>query len=312
MTNLRQLSTCIICFLSIPYTEPEPVFASDTFSQFCKYPAHFGKGEIEGTARCTVTYPKRTENKQDAADFCRKTSQYAVVSSKEGAKTVCVYEKEYVCDEHEQDIFDHCFVVKKPTGEPFSPDACPEGYSLHVITCKEEIQWASVIFQKYPKVWTGNVGKSADFLKPTKPHKPRKRDAEDTKNDEKPVFIALKDGYRDKTKRGQAYYGETNMQLPYLCSREADPFEEKIEEDNKHLGSLGFDIYSITGKDGQNRSYMSFTKMYAVESSRYEADFKNIHKACKVVKGHVATREDFETEDDYRKVLAKVRGQDCV
>ncbi|EYC14219.1 hypothetical protein Y032_0041g408 [Ancylostoma ceylanicum] len=129
-------------------------------------------------------------------------------------------------------------------------------------------------------------------------------DAADTKNDDlPPIFIAVRDGFGDKTKRGSAYYGEKHLQFPYLCSRPAHAFEETIEDDNNHMKDIGFDIYSIKDKDGTTRSFISFTKMFAVDASRYEADFKDLHKACKAVKGHIAAREDFETEAEYRKVL---------
>ncbi|EYC14203.1 hypothetical protein Y032_0041g399 [Ancylostoma ceylanicum] len=76
-----------------------------------------------------------------------------------------------------------------------------------------------------------------------------------------------------------------------------------IEDENDHMKDIGFDIYSIKDKDGTTRSFISFTKMFAVEASRYEADFTDLHKACKAVKGHIAMREDFDSEEDYKKVL---------
>ncbi|RCN50169.1 hypothetical protein ANCCAN_03774 [Ancylostoma caninum] len=70
------------------------------------------------------------------------------------------------------------------------------------------------------------------------------------------------------------------MQLPYLCSREADPFEETIQDDSEFLRALGFDVFSIRDKNGRNHSYVSFNKFFAVESSKYEADFSELHKVC--------------------------------
>ncbi|EYC14218.1 hypothetical protein Y032_0041g407 [Ancylostoma ceylanicum] len=176
MTSFWIVSTCILCFLLTPSTKPDPVFAQDTFSQFCKYPGQFGQGEMQGTTKCIVKYPKGTNSKQEASDFCRKLSPYTTTASKEGKPTTCTYEKEYVCKEHEEDIFDHCFVIKQPTGEPFSPDACPEGYTLHVLQSKEEFQWIAVVFEKYSKLWVGNIGNSANFLKPTERPKVKKRE----------------------------------------------------------------------------------------------------------------------------------------
>ncbi|RCN51208.1 hypothetical protein ANCCAN_02569 [Ancylostoma caninum] len=84
--------------------------------------------------------------------------------------------KEYLCEEHEENIREHCFVIKESNGEPFSPDACPEGYSLHVVTTKDEIKWALLLFgPKYNGAWIGNSAKSAGWLQPQQPYKPRKR-----------------------------------------------------------------------------------------------------------------------------------------
>ncbi|KAL6725345.1 hypothetical protein Aduo_007404 [Ancylostoma duodenale] len=287
---------------------PSSVSDSGTFVRFCMHPALLGKGALEGSAKCTVKYPKKTREKQAAVEFCTKVSPYPISSSKEGSPTTCVYQKEYTCDDHEEEIFDHCFVVKPPNGEPFSRAACPEGYSLHVVTTKDEMKWATVLYDSiYSGLWIGNTESSAGFLRPQEPYKPRKRDtAKDTGKEERPIFFRLKDGYRDKTKRGRSYYGQPKMQLPYLCSREADAFEETIENDGEFLKALGFDVFSVTDKDGRKRFYVSFNKMFAVKSSKYEADFSELHKVCSVVRGHVATREDFEKEEDYQKVLSRV------
>ncbi|EYC14185.1 hypothetical protein Y032_0041g387 [Ancylostoma ceylanicum] len=176
MTRFWLVSICILCLSLVPSTEPDPVIAQDTFSQFCKHPGQFGQGEMQGTTKCIVKFPKGTKTAKEAAEFCRKLSPYTTTSSKEGKPTVCTYEKEYVCEEHEENLFDYCFVVKKPTGEPFSRDACPEGYTLHVLHSKEEFQWIAVVYEKYSKLWVGNAGSSADFLKPTERPKIKKRD----------------------------------------------------------------------------------------------------------------------------------------
>lgn len=55
-----------------------------------------------------------------------------------------------------------------------------------------------------------------------------------------------------------------------------------VEADNQFLHSLGFDMMTVKGRDGRNRSFILFNKMYPVESTKYEADFSNLHKACRV------------------------------
>ncbi|RCN50168.1 hypothetical protein ANCCAN_03773 [Ancylostoma caninum] len=89
--------------------------------------------------------------------------------------TRSVIDKEYTCDDYEEEIFDRCFVLKQPNGEPFSRDACPEGYSLHVVTTRDEMKWATVLYgSKNSGLWIGNTGSSAGLLQP-QPYKRRKR-----------------------------------------------------------------------------------------------------------------------------------------
>ncbi|EYC19020.1 hypothetical protein Y032_0025g1120 [Ancylostoma ceylanicum] len=116
---------------------------SDTFVRFCQAPANYGKGKLEGTTKCTVTYShKQTKDDTQAENFCTQGTPYRITSFTKGKPTICVYEKDYSCEAHEEDIGENCFLVHEKEG-PFDPDACPDGYDLHVFEDRGELKWCT-------------------------------------------------------------------------------------------------------------------------------------------------------------------------
>ncbi|KAL6725624.1 hypothetical protein Aduo_007663 [Ancylostoma duodenale] len=277
---------------------------SDTFIRLCQKPGLRGKGKLEGTTKCTITFPYKKTNDDSAAEkFCTIVTPFPVQSYTKGTPTICVYEKRYRCNAHEEDINDTCFIVHTKDG-PFDPDACPDGYSLHVFTDRQQLKWVAVLLgEEYKATWVGNKGTDAAVLKPEEPPRRRKRDAKDN---DRPIWVRLNKYPSDRTKMGHAYYGGTHFKLPYLCSREATPFEESEEEDNEFLQKLGYDIEIVTMKDGKKRGYIFLHVMLPVEATEFEANFTELHKACDAVDGYVATREDFDSEKSYKDILTKL------
>ncbi|KAK6751760.1 hypothetical protein RB195_003281 [Necator americanus] len=300
MTNRYHLRMFALCFLLAPYITPE----SETFIRFCASPSFRGKGALENNAFCTVDYPKKSDNNLKAEEFCAKASPYTFVEAVPGKSTRCVFVREYVCEDYEEDLYDNCFIVKRLNQGSFSPNACPKEYSLHVISGRMELQWIYVLFKKYPRVWVGNKGNSALVLKPKVRKRTRKGD-KNSENSEGPIFVQLAKGSFNGPRRGEAFFGNPKDEVPYyLCSRKAEAFQETFAEAGENLEVLGFESGSFTGKNGESLYVVNFGNLHAVEAKRYEANFKELHSTCRILQnGFVAARDDFKDMDSFHKAL---------
>ncbi|VDM67008.1 unnamed protein product [Strongylus vulgaris] len=193
-----------------------------------------------------------------------------------------VVEKGYTCDDHEEELFDNCYIVVEKDG-PFTRDACPEGYSLHILESKQEFKYISAIYDNsYQKLYIGNTGDNAKWLNVQTP-KPLRRRARDDSGGDKPIYVRIKSGpNRDGTVRGGAYWGPAKKNLPYLCSRPAIPYEETSQDFDEHLKQLGFDTIMVKNKFGQKRTFVDLGAVFAVEGDQFKADFTKLHDPCSV------------------------------
>ncbi|VDM73094.1 unnamed protein product [Strongylus vulgaris] len=99
----------------------------------------------------------------------------------------------------------------------------------------------------------------------------------------RPIFVRIRGGpSRDGTVRGGAYWGPTQKGTPYLCSREAIPYEETSQDFDEFLKQLGFDTLMVRDKFGQKRSFVVFDTVYAVEAQQFKADYTKLHDPCTV------------------------------
>ncbi|KAK6751712.1 hypothetical protein RB195_003244 [Necator americanus] len=298
--NGYQLRMFALCFLFAPYITAE----SETFMKFCLSPSYQGKGVLESNGRCTVQYPKRMNDRLKAEEFCLRASPYTFVEAVPGESVRCVFVREHVCEDHEEDLYEKCFIVKQAMEGPFKPDACPKEYTLHVVSGKIELQWLSVIFRKYPRVWVGNKGSSTRVLKPKEQRGSKKGNKNSEKSD-RPIFVQLAKGSFGGLRRGEAYFAKASDKLPYyLCSKSADAFQETFAEAGEILEILGFESGSFTGKNGENLYVVNFGNLHAVEAKRYEANFKELHSTCRILQnGFVAAQHDFKDKNNFQKAL---------
>ncbi|CAJ0588264.1 unnamed protein product [Cylicocyclus nassatus] len=295
-------SSCKLLLLLFAHINAE----SDTFSKFCLMPSYCGSGTLENTAKCTVVYPRESKDAGEAEDFCHSASPYTLTSSKYGKNTTCVHERGYVCEDGEQELYDNCLIMVEPRGDKFSNKLCPEGYQLHVLGGRDEAKWIAIIFRQYKATWIGNSGDNARFLKPKLHPNAKKRGLETTKG--KPIFIRLAQGARDGTKRGCAYYGTEDMQMPYLCSRKAEPYEETHLNLTEIFVELGIPFIVIPNKNGNERVYANFGLLFAVEAEQFEAKMKNLHIACYLLpKGFVASHDDFLNANEFTRTMDKFK-----
>ncbi|CAJ0597947.1 unnamed protein product [Cylicocyclus nassatus] len=293
--SLINLWLWTLYLLTLPGVVPE----SPTFARLCDKPAQAGAGKLLSPTKCEVVYPRETENKAAAEEFCTGAAPYAVSSSKSGSETTCVFEKGYNCDDHEEELFDHCFIVVEKQGKNFVPDACPEGYSLHVLESKEEFKYITTFFGQYSKVYVGNSGENAAWLHPTLLERKKRREA--VKDEGRPIYVRLRGTYR-----GKAFYGPSKN-TPYLCSRTAVLYEETYAELDDIMQKLGFTTVVVKNKQGNKRTFVNFGTVHAVESGEFKPDFAKLHDPCSILPdGYTASQEDFESAEEYQKVLAKL------
>ncbi|CAJ0588263.1 unnamed protein product [Cylicocyclus nassatus] len=279
---------------------------SHTFSNLCLRPSNNGRGKLESSSRCTVIYPVKTETASDAEDYCYRSLPYAVSHIEHGDTTKCVYERGFFCEDNEEEIFDKCFITHSELGEYFGYNYCPKRYLLHNATSLEELKWISLVFKKEELAWIGNSGENAKFLKPKiTPNLARRKLGKKSG----PLFVRLIVGARDGTIRGRAYYGTIMMQMPYICSRKADAYEETHVEDHELMSMLGFRSKAGASKSGHKRAFVMFGHKHAVEATQFEANFKKLHQGCyALLHGFVASRLDFIDQREYEKVLMEGNG----
>ncbi|CAJ0597696.1 unnamed protein product, partial [Cylicocyclus nassatus] len=276
------------------------ISSEETFTRFCLNAGRHGEGTLKNSYTCVIKYPAPTSNEEEAEEFCRANSPFALESFRYGEPTKCIHVKEYSCEENEEEVMGKCFALAESKGKPFSRDACPPEYTLHVLESREEFQWIAVSFRQAKRVWVGNSGANARFLKPTDFIKRKRR-----RDNEKPIFIRLKESANPSERRGHAYYGQTNLKIPYLCSRQAEPFAETLAHNREYLEDIGITSAFMEGKDG-NRLFASFNIRFAVEAKQFQANFEKIHEACNVFgKGFPVSRDDFLTRDESAAVLKK-------
>ncbi|CAJ0597948.1 unnamed protein product [Cylicocyclus nassatus] len=281
--------------LALPVVVPE----SPTFARLCDKPAQAGIGKLLSPTKCQVVYPRETANKAAAEEFCTGVAPYSVSSSQSGSETTCVFEKGYNCDDHEEELYDHCFVVVEKKGVDFNPDACPEGYSLHVLESKDEFKYITTFFDRYKKLYVANSGDNAAWLHPEVLQRKRRREAH--KGEERPIYVRLTGRFR-----GKAYYGPLKN-TPYLCSRTAVPYEETYAELDEIMQKLGFTTVVVKNKQGNKRTFVNFGTVHAVESEEFKPDFAKLHDMCSMLPdGYTASQEDFESAEEYKKVLEKL------
>ncbi|KAK6036494.1 hypothetical protein COOONC_26001, partial [Cooperia oncophora] len=98
----------------------------------------------------------------------------------------------------------------------------------------------------------------------------------------KPVVLITRPPSTGEFSKGDLVYADPKERHPFLCSRGAAYFESGIEQLASSAKQLGFSTTMAKDRNGDDRPFLVFDNVFAVEATKFGADYKSFDHICDV------------------------------
>ncbi|KAK5982217.1 hypothetical protein GCK32_009146 [Trichostrongylus colubriformis] len=280
------------------------------FESYCSRPKQPSKpGKLEGNL-CTVVFKWKTKTKAKAYENCNAVAPFDIEEAIPGEHTTCKYLRPaFDCKKPDEKAIDQSCVVIRGNG-PFDQyqEACGAQYRPHVVERRQNILWITVFFYGTAvEVWAADEGPEAvREFKPIKQKRRRRRRGTNSTDGGMAIkfrMISSADGIQ----YGTALYADTSEKHPFLCSRKAVMSAHAVNVMADDAKQLGFNVKTFKDRHGDNRPFVVFDTVHAVEASKFDANFDKFKDMCSMfANGYVASRYDFYNYEEYKKAISGV------